>query len=41
VLKQARARKVIVFKYHSKTRYRKKHGHRQHFTEIEITKIAA
>src|SRR3989344_4008949 len=40
VLKQARARKVIVFKYHSKTRYRKKHGHRQPFTEIEITKIA-
>ncbi len=41
VLKQGRAKKVIVFKYHSKTRYRKKRGHRQHFTEVEITKISA
>lgn len=36
VLKQARDKKKIVFKYHSKTRYRKKKGHRQHFTEVEI-----
>ncbi len=40
VLKQGRAKKVIVFRYHSKTRYRKKRGHRQPFTEVEITKIA-
>lgn len=39
ILNQGRNRKVIVFKYHSKTRYRKKKGHRQHFTEVEITKI--
>lgn len=39
VIKQARAKKVIVFRYHSKTRYRKKKGHRQHFTEVEITAI--
>lgn len=39
ILKQGRAKKVIVFKYHSKTRYRKKKGHRQHFSEVEITKI--
>jgi len=39
VLKQGRADKVIVFKYHSKTRYRKKKGHRQPFTEIQITEI--
>lgn len=39
VIKNARARKVIVFRYHSKTRYRKKKGHRQHFTEVEIGKI--
>lgn len=38
VLRQARDRKKIVFKYHSKTRYRKKKGHRQYFTEVEITK---
>lgn len=40
VLKDGRAKKIIVFKYHSKSRYRKKKGHRQPFTEIEITKIA-
>jgi large subunit ribosomal protein L21 len=39
VLRQARDEKKIVFKYHAKTRYRKKKGHRQHFTEIEITGI--
>ena len=39
VLKQGRHDKVIVFKFHSKTRYRKKKGHRQHYTEIEILDI--
>lgn len=39
VLRQGRADKVIVFRYHSKTRYRKKKGHRQPFTEVEITSI--
>src|SRR5690349_10269106 len=39
VLQQSRHGKVIVFKYHSKTRYRKKKGHRQQFTEVEITNI--
>lgn len=41
VLKQGRAKKVIVFRYHSKTRYRKKKGHRQMFTEVEIGKIVS
>lgn len=39
ILKIARSRKVIVFRYHSKTRYRKKKGHRQWYTEVKITKI--
>jgi len=39
VLRQGHARTVIVFKYHSKTRYRKKKGHRQLFTEVEISSI--
>lgn len=39
VLKQARDKKKIVFRYHSKTRYRKTKGHRQSYTEIEISKI--
>ena len=39
LVKDGRAKKVIVFKYHSKTRYKKKKGHRQEFTEVEITAI--
>ena len=39
VLKQGRSKKVIVFKYRPKARWRKKKGHRQHYTEVEITKI--
>ena len=39
VMGEVRAKKVIVFKYHSKTRARKKKGHRQEYTEVEITKI--
>lgn len=40
VLKQGRSKKIIVFHYHSKTRYKKKAGHRQPFTEVEILKIS-
>jgi len=39
VLKQARSKKVIVFKYKAKSKYRRKQGHRQNYTELEITKI--
>ena len=39
LVRHERAKKVIVFRYHSKTRYRKKKGHRQHFTEVEIVAI--
>jgi large subunit ribosomal protein L21 len=39
VLGAVRGDKKIIFKYHSKTRQRKKKGHRQDYTEIEITKI--
>ena len=39
VIRQARHKKVIVFRYHSKNRYRKKKGHRQEFTEVEIGEI--
>lgn len=39
VVKQSRDKKKIVFKYHSKARYRKKKGHRQSYTEVEIKKI--
>lgn len=39
VLRQARDKKKLVFRYHSKVRYRKTKGHRQHFTEVEIVRV--
>jgi len=39
VLSQGKGKKVIVFKYKAKTRYKVKKGHRQPFTEVEIIKI--
>ena len=39
VLKQGKGKKIIVFKYKPKTRSKVKKGHRQPFTEVEITKI--
>jgi large subunit ribosomal protein L21 len=39
ILKQGRGKKITVFKYKAKSKYRRKQGHRQHFTEIEIVKI--
>ena len=39
VLKQGKGIKIIIFKYRPKTRYKKKTGHRQPFTEVEILKI--
>jgi len=41
VLKEGKGKKVIIFKYKPKTRYKVKKGHRQPFTEVEITKIEA
>ncbi len=39
VTKQARAKKVIVYKYKRKTGYHKKNGHRQAYTELKIDSI--
>ncbi|MDO8515828.1 MAG: 50S ribosomal protein L21 [bacterium] len=39
VLRQFRDEKKIIFKFSSKTRYRRKKGHRQNLTEVKITKI--
>ena len=40
IVRQARTRKITVIKYHAKSRYRRKQGHRQHFTEVKINAIA-
>ena len=39
VLKNARLKKVIVYKYKPKKGYHKKQGHRQYFTKVKIEKI--
>lgn len=41
VLKQGKSKKIIVFKYKPKKNERKKKGHRQPFTRLEVTKIEA
>ncbi len=41
VLRQAKSKKVIVFKYKPKKTYRKKQGHRQPYTKLQIEKINA
>ncbi|MCQ2513346.1 MAG: 50S ribosomal protein L21 [Lachnospiraceae bacterium] len=40
IVDQGKAKKVIVYKYKPKTGYHKKNGHRQLFTEVEITKVS-
>ncbi|MFH1188160.1 MAG: 50S ribosomal protein L21 [bacterium] len=40
ILRHARAKKITVIKYKAKVRYRRKLGHKQHFTEVEIGAIA-
>lgn len=39
VLQQGKDKKVIIFKYKAKKRYKVKKGHRQPFTQVEILKI--
>lgn len=41
VLKQGKGKKVIVFKYKPKKDYRKKQGHRQPYSKVQIDKIFA
>ena len=39
VVKQDKAKKIIVFKYKAKKNERKKQGHRQPFTAVKVEKI--
>ena len=41
ILRQGRAKKIIVFKKKRRKGYHKKQGHRQAFTEVKITGINA
>ena len=41
VVKEGKAKKVIVYRYKRKTGYHKKNGHRQQYTQVKIEKINA
>jgi len=36
ILEQKRDKKITIIKFKPKTRYRKKQGHRQYYTKVEI-----
>ena len=41
VVEHGKAKKIFVFKYKAKANYRKRQGHRQPYTQVEITSIEA
>ncbi len=41
IVEQGKAKKIIVFKYKRRKRYRRKQGHRQEFTAVQIDNITA
>lgn len=41
VVANGKVKKVVVYKYKSKTGYHKKNGHRQQYTEVKIDSIQA
>ena len=40
VVKNGKGKKVLVFKYKPKKNYRRRQGHRQPYTKVEITKVS-
>lgn len=40
VLAETKGEKLVIFKYKSKKRYKRKIGHRQKFTQVEIVSIS-
>ena len=39
VVGKGRDKKVVILKFKAKTRYRRKNGHRQHYTDLRVTNI--
>ena len=39
IVEQGKAKKILVFKYKKRKRYRRKQGHRQQYTAVKIDKI--
>ncbi len=40
VVKNGKGKKIRIFKYNPKKGYRKRQGHRQPYTKVEITKVS-
>lgn len=40
VTAQGRGKKIDVIKFKRRKNYKRQHGHRQHYTEVEITSIS-
>ncbi len=40
IIEQGKAKKILVFKYKRRKRFRRKQGHRQAFTKVKIDSIA-
>ena len=41
IVEQGKSKKIIVFKYKRRKRYRRTQGHRQHYTAVKIDAIQA
>ena len=41
IVAQGKSKKILVFKYNRRKRYRRKQGHRQPFTAVRIDRIEA
>jgi large subunit ribosomal protein L21 len=41
VVAQEKGPKVRIFKYHPRKRYRRRAGHRQHYTRLRVDEIVA
>lgn len=41
VVENGKGKKIIIFKYKAKTRYRRKNGHRQLYTALKVTGISS
>lgn len=41
VIQQGRAKKILVYKKKRRKNYRRRQGHRQYFTAVKVTQIAA
>lgn len=41
IVEQAKAKKILVFKFKRRKRYRRKQGHRQEFTAVRVDSIGS